>query len=213
MTLQDTVLFPHAVMPLYIFETRYRKMLADILTSHRLFAIFNEQADQAGEGHEEPPEKIGTVGIVRAAHQNPDGTSNLALQGLVRVRLLEIIEETPYRKIRIETCRSLDEEVDDPYGARRKHILSLLDDQPELSRGLPKEYLQFLHSLTQPAPFIDVAIHSLCHCPKVKQRLLETLSLRDRFALFELFLKKEQLRFDLYLKLQGETREDEIDLN
>lgn len=213
MTLQDTVLFPHAVMPLFIFEQRYRSMLKDVLKSHRLFAVFNERPEAAGEGYEEPPEEMGTVGIVRASHENPDGTSNLALQGLIRVRMLEIVQETPYRLIRVDACPDEEGTPDESRLDLRDHILSLISNRPELTRGLPEEYVEFLHSLTQPAPFIDVAIHSLCPDPVVKQRLLETLSLDNRYAVFEQFLMKEDLKFDLFRKLQGDTREDEIELN
>jgi Lon protease-like protein len=214
MTLQDTVLFPHAVMPLFIFEQRYREMLDDILKSHRLFAIFNEDPESDDEGHEEPPAKMGTVGVVRAAHKNPDGTSNLALQGIIRVRLVEIVQESPYRVVRIEPCPSQDEADDDiSREGIRSEILDHIKRQPELTRGLPEEYIQFLQALTQPAPFIDVAIHSLCQDAVIKQRLLETLSLNERYAIFEQYLMKEEMRLELFDRLQGSTRDDEIELN
>ena len=212
MTLRETVLFPHAVMPLFIFEQRYRDMLADVLKSHRLFAIFNEDLQSETAGQEEPPAPMGTVGVVRAAHQNPDGTTNLALQGIIRVRLLEIVQEAPYRMMRIETCPG-EEEEDITLEGNRSSILSHLDKQPELARGLPDEYIQFLHSLKEAGPFIDVAIHSICHDSATKQRLLETLPLANRYKIFEQFLISEESRLDLYDKLQGTTRDDEIELN
>lgn len=214
MTLRETVLFPHAVMPLFIFEERYREMLADVLKSDRLFAVFNERRPEEAEGHEEPIEEMGTVGVIRAAHQNPDGTANLALQGIVRVRLIEVVQETPYRLIRVETCPSGEEEAGGtPDPELREHILSMINQEPALTSGLPQEYVEFLHALDEPAPFIDVAIHSICQDARIKQRLLETLSLHDRYAIFEQFLMKEQRRLELFQKLQGDTREDEIDLN
>ena len=214
MTLQDTVLFPHAIMPLYIFEQRYRTMLRDVLGTHRLFAIFNESGAEAEADFEEPPVTMGTVGVIRAAHENPDGTSNLALQGVVRVRLLEIVQEAPYRTIRVEACTGtgMAQGETDNQGLRKK-ILKLLSDEPELTCGLPEEYVQFLYSLEQPDSFIDVAIHSLCQNPSVKQQLLETLCLSRRYEHFTQFLLREQHMLHLYQKLQGQTRDDEIQLN
>jgi len=213
MTLQETVLFPHAVMPLFIFENRYREMLDDVLKSHRLFAVFNEKRRETAEGHEEPIETMGTVGVVRAAHQNPDGTTNLALQGIVRVRVIEIVQETPYRLVRVETCPNEEGGGEEEPEELRNHILSLINRQPELTSGLPEEYVEFLRSLDEPAPFIDVAIHSICQDAAIKQRLLETLSIQDRYTIFEQFLMKEQNKLDLFQQLQGDTRDDEIDLN
>lgn len=211
MTLKETVMFPHAVMPLYIFEERYRTMLDDVLNSHRMFAVFQERSDE--DSLEEPPHRMGTVGIVRAAHKNPDGTTNLALQGLVRVRLLEIVEESPYRKVRVEPCPCEPGTEEGALPELRDRILDILDQEPSLCEGLPEEYVDFLKSLEESSAFLDVAIHSLCSSAAVKQRLLETLSLQSRYEAFEQFLLKEQERIHLHQQLQGRTRDDEIDLN
>ncbi|MEX0332563.1 MAG: LON peptidase substrate-binding domain-containing protein [Puniceicoccaceae bacterium] len=211
MTLRDTVLFPHAVMPLFIFEQRYRLMLQEILGSHRLFAIFNEKADPTDEDFEEPLEIMGTVGVVRAAHKNPDGTSNLALQGIARVRLVDIVQENPYRLIRVAPCKDADD--DSLIDSQRLEILQMLEERSHLTQGLPEEYVTFIKSLDTPGPFIDVAVHSICQNARTKQLLLETLSLRKRFDLFLDFLGKECNRHDLFRLLQGSTRDEEIDHN
>ncbi len=211
MTLRETVLFPHAVMPLYIFEERYRTMLKDVLQKHRLFAIFKEaETAVAGDG-EEVPERIGTVGVVRAAHANPDGTSNLALQGLARVKLLEVVQEVPYRLIRVAVCH--ESGTVQKQAPLRASILGLLDKRPALTHGLPEEYLDFLRSLEQADTFIDVAIHSICADTAMKQELLETLSLQKRYRRFEHYLLREQAQLELFERLQGKTRDDEIELN
>ena len=212
MTLQNTVFFPHAVMPLFIFEQRYRLMLKEVLSSHRLFAIFNEKPEESIEGHEEPPEIMGTLGVVRAAHENPDGTSNLALQGISRVRLVEIVQETPYRMIRVSPCQDALDDQESLPGLREK-ILHVLHDRPYLTSDLPEEYMEFIGTLEKPGPFIDVAIHSFCQDSRIKQGLLETLSLSRRFRLFMDFLDKECRRHDLFRLLQGATRDEEIEHN
>ena len=204
MTLQETVLFPHAVMPLFIFEQRYRQMLKDVLQSHRLFAIFNTSDLEDNEDHEEPPSIMGTVGVVRAAHQNPDGTSNLALQGITRVRLVEIVQESPYRLIRVAPCRD-SQDQDSQIPDIRMQILNLIDANPHLTQGLPKEYLHFIHSLDGAGPFIDVASHSLCHDSRFKQQLLETLSLGKRFDLLFAFLSSQCRKYEL-LGIAGEYK-------
>jgi Lon protease-like protein len=212
MTLQGMVFFPHAVMPLFIFEPRYQEMLGDVLQKDRLFAVFNESDPEPETGEEEPPARMGTVGVIRASHKNPDGTANLALQGLVRVRLVEIVRESPYRLIRVETCPSEDDLADEG-DACRSRILSLIDRQPALTEELPEEYLAFIQSIAEPEAFIDVSIHTLCRDCQVKQKLLETTSLARRYDDFEAYLRREEDKRDLYQQLQGDTRDEEIDLN
>ena len=107
MTLSGTVLFPQAIMPLYIFEPRYRQMLSDVLKNHRLFAVVGLDISQTTKTDQfEPPLDTGTVGIIRVCHKNKDGTSNLVLQGLFRVQVNRIVQESPYRIIDISPLES-----------------------------------------------------------------------------------------------------------
>ena len=95
MTLSQTVLFPQAMMPLFIFEPRYREMLSHVLMQDRIFAV--AALDEAKDDAEvfETPCSIASVGVVRACKQNPDGTSNLILQGLARIEFERIVCEEP----------------------------------------------------------------------------------------------------------------------
>src|SRR5436190_15911286 len=97
MTLPNATLFPQALLPLYIFEPRYRRMLADSLKSHRMFTV----AMQKPDNKREIPASIAGLGLIRAAVEHPDGTSHLILQGLARVELEETVRYRPYRVQRI----------------------------------------------------------------------------------------------------------------
>src|SRR5437870_582166 len=91
MSLPDAILFPQALLPLYIFEPRYRAMLKDALATHRMFSVALMR-EQPRPGMTEPePCDVACVGVVRAAVEMPDGTSNVLLQGLHRVRFTEFI--------------------------------------------------------------------------------------------------------------------------
>ena len=76
MTLPGMAFFPQALLPLHIFEARYRRMLRDALDSHRLFAVAGLDLGKTGSGFE-PPYRVATVGMVRACQERQDGTSNL----------------------------------------------------------------------------------------------------------------------------------------
>ena len=66
MTLRGVVLFPSAMMPLRIFEPRYREMLNDVLSQDRMFAIVREREDVSAEEVElELPYSVATAGLVR----------------------------------------------------------------------------------------------------------------------------------------------------
>ena len=85
MTLRGVVLFPKAMMPLRIFEERYREMLDDVLNTSRIFGIVCEREDVAeDEVHLEHPFGVATAGLIRVSKKHDDGTSFVLLQGIKR---------------------------------------------------------------------------------------------------------------------------------
>jgi len=97
MTLPDAILFPQAMLPLYIFEPRYRRMLSDALGSHRMFSVAMQKPGRVRE----TPCRVAGLGLIRASVARNDGTSNLVLQGITRVELAETVRSRPYRVHRI----------------------------------------------------------------------------------------------------------------
>ena len=101
MTLPNATLFPQALLPLYIFEPRYRQMLTDALQTHRMFSV----AMQRPGSTRETPSPVAGLGLIRVSVGHRDGTSHLILQGLARVELEETVRYKPYRVQRIRALR------------------------------------------------------------------------------------------------------------
>src|SRR3974390_2777352 len=102
MTLPNATLFPQALLPLYIFEPRYRQMLADALNSNRMFSV----AMQRPGNTRETPLPVAGLGLIRVSVGHRDGTSHLILQGLARVELQDAVRYKPYRVQRIKPLRT-----------------------------------------------------------------------------------------------------------
>jgi len=220
MTLPNTAFFPQALMPLHIFEPRYREMLRDVLSSNRLFAVAGLNLEGMNlAGPIEPPHRVATVGIVRACQKNDNGTSNLLLQGLCRVEITRIISDDPYRRIQVRALTSQAGATDVENQTLRRELSRLLNlkqklvakGQAEASGG--GEMTAFLKTVEDPEAFVDIAAFSLCEDPGLKQRLLETLDVRRRLELFGERLKREIELLKLRRKLQGPLSEDQISHN
>src|ERR1041384_7355759 len=93
MTLPSATLFPQALLPLYIFEPRYRQMLADSLKSNRMFSVAMQKPGRTRE----TPYPVAGLGLIRVSVDHADGTSHLVLQGLIRIELKETVQYKPYR--------------------------------------------------------------------------------------------------------------------
>src|SRR5438093_9409215 len=108
MPLPGAVLFPHALLPLYIFEPRYREMLAHALGHERMFCVALLRPESAQWKSEDDFFDVGTIGLIRACVGRGDGTSNLILQGLQRVCFADFKQETPFPIARIDVVESRD---------------------------------------------------------------------------------------------------------
>lgn len=212
MTLPGVAFFPQALMPLHIFEPRYRQMLRDVLATNRLFAVAGIDPHQAIDATQfEPPHRIASVGIVRACQKNDNGTSNLLLQGLCRVEIADIVEDEPYRRIRIRALASQPGASNDDNALLRRDLARLINLKLRLAAGGGSgEMAAFLKTVDDPEAFVDIAAFSLCEDPKLKQKLLETLDVHRRLQLLSASIRTEIATIKLRRKLQGPLTDEHI---
>ncbi len=107
--LAECNVFPHALLPLNIFEPRYRAMLDHALAHDRFFAVGTLKRAEEDEWSEadENIDDFSCAGLIRACVGQPDGTSRLILQGVRRIRFVDWVQREPFRIARIERVPSL----------------------------------------------------------------------------------------------------------
>jgi Lon protease-like protein len=101
--LPNVVLFPHVMLPLHIFEPRYRQMTADALATDRLIAMVLLKSSE-GEYEERPAlHSIACLGKIVADQRLEDGRFHIVLRGLSRARILnELSHNKLYRGALVE---------------------------------------------------------------------------------------------------------------
>jgi ATP-dependent Lon protease len=194
MTLPNATLFPQALLPLYIFEPRYRQMLADALQSHRMFAV----AMQKPGNQRETPCRIAGLGLIRVSVGHRDGTSHLVLQGLTRVELEGSVRYKPYRIDRIRPLPTL------PCDGTKANALLIrvrelvaeriklglpfpfpMAAQPSGGKPAPsalsdREIARYLDSITDPEQAADLVSCAVLPGAAERQAILEALGVEDR---------------------------------
>jgi len=211
MTLPNTVFFPQALLPLHIFEPRYREMLRDVLASNRLFAVAHLDTTKPDSASlVEPPHRIASVGIVRACQKGENDTSNLLLQGICRVEVKEIVREEPYRVIAVQPITTTAGTNHAQLEVLRLEVMRLLNLRRRLGTPAPKGMTRFLESIDDVDTFADIAVFNLCDDTATKQVLLETFETRRRLQLFAASLKAEIEAQRLRRKLQGHLSDENI---
>jgi ATP-dependent Lon protease len=207
MTLPNATLFPQALLPLYIFEPKYRQMLLDSLNSSRMFSVAMQKPGRTRE----TPSPIAGLGLIRVSVGHNDGTSHLILQGIARVELEETVRYKPYRVQRIRPLESqpANELVVDALLAKVRELLEervrlgmpfpfpvmSKEKSPEGSAGFsPKDVLEYLDKLSDPEQVADLVSCAVLSGPVERQTILETVNLEARLKHLVHFLMAEITR-------------------
>jgi Lon protease-like protein len=182
--LPQVQLFPHALLPLHVFEPRYRELIKDALAGSQLIALPLLEPGYEARYDERPPVRpICGVGKIVAHEALPDGRSNVLLQGLTRVRILdELAPSRPYRLVRLQP---LDDRLLAAFDApSAQQTLLLLADQLALRLPSGGETLRTLaRSQPDAGPLTDVLAAALVTDATDRQNLLETTDVATRVDL------------------------------
>jgi uncharacterized protein len=179
--LPDVVFFPGTVLPLHVFETRYRAMVKDAVAGDRTLAVAllrpGWEQHYAGNPACFP---VATAGTIEDLETTADGRHYFKLVGSVRVKLGEVLRDAPYRFVRAVEIPERPVDEDDPSIRSRK--LDLLATQLCLVRELSGSDAPSL-VLDERIPFaaaVNGACASLPAEAAIRQALLELDDLTER---------------------------------
>ena len=169
--LTDSVLFPHTMLPLHVFEPRYRRMVSEALDSLGFIAMALFDGEVSGKEyfHGRPLRPYVGVGHIRHYETLADGRYLILLQGICRARMREEVEHGPYRLCRLEP---IDVEVHDEskLGTVRELIELLAGNQVKrtLRDGLARDNEEQVPT----SALIDSTISELCTDTELRYRML-----------------------------------------
>ena len=213
MSLPNAILFPRVFLPLYIFEARYKKMLADCLRGERMFAVALLREGWEQKRRNPPAYPIASVGVIRTCVGRPDGTANLILEGVARVQICEYVQSQPYRMARIEELPSGDT-IELP---EREPLLTAVSKlaraRAKMGAELPKSVLNSLLAVENPDHLSDLVSFTLLENFHQKQLMLETLDVNARLLKLVELLQKQIEQFQLWKLLQGKLSNDDVGHN
>jgi len=178
--LPNAQLFPQALLPLHVFEPRYRELVRDLMapttstSGDRLLGVALLEPGHEADYQARPPVRaVLGVGRIIAHEPLPDGRSNILLRGEYRAR---IVGELPARHAyRLAQVERIDDVVPRAGGAEARDTLLGLADQLSLRLPSGGDTLRTLaRSVTGPGALADVLAAALITDSETRQRLLET---------------------------------------
>ncbi|MGA9770919.1 MAG: LON peptidase substrate-binding domain-containing protein [Blastocatellia bacterium] len=197
-----TVLFPGAILPLHIFEERYKAMMRYAIENGGLFGL--SYRNDALIGRETPPEvgSIGCIAKINAVVPLEEGRMNVISTGMVRYKVAAILQASPYLIARVEALADdlepgadLNQTFDDMVDVCKQFLeaaQTLNEVNAPISQNLPDDPEDFSLLVSSALPIDNDA----------KQALLEMTSTRLRLTRLRSYVTRALADFNERIKIQ-----------
>ncbi|MEN3939991.1 LON peptidase substrate-binding domain-containing protein [Prosthecobacter sp. SYSU 5D2] len=189
MVLGDCYLFPGCLLPLFIFEERYRLMLAEALRTDRMFCI-GTRVRNADDRYEILP--VSTAGLIRACKKQDDGTSHVMLQGIRRIRFNDYKQEKPFVMANIEPMPTVIETETGYINELKDRALDLLPDANSCAGEAMRNLRTALLKIECPDLVCDILAYHFIRRAPAQQSLLVEPVLEKRYDILIAELEKLQ---------------------
>ena len=202
--LSDIVIFPGAVVPLLVETGPSLKLVDDLVAGDRLFGAILQLRPEVAEPSSEDLHKVGCVSRLNKMVKFPDGTVRILVEGLWRIRLDKFLPADPYLRANFELLR---DETEDSVElqAMLRNAHKQFDEIARISTGLSDQVKIAALNTEHPGHFADLIAANLGLPLDEKQKLLETISVRERLQKLLPLLNREQEVLNLSSKIQNDV--------
>ena len=206
---RDTVLFPGAVMPLPVGRESSLALLDSLGSGSEKYLGVVAQLDPRVETPTGADlHSVGTLAKVHKMVRMPNGNVVAFLEGLDRIRVLEILGLKPFLRSRAEVAPDVEDDSDAELTAIARNVKDLFREvvsrSPQLSDDLQTEVMN-IDTPGRLSDFVAATLPSLN--TMVRQELLETFDVRRRLEMLSSELSKEKEVLELRSKIHDQVQE------
>ncbi len=182
----NAVLFPGGVLPIHVFEERYKLMVGRCLEEKLPFGVVLIRSGREVGGPAEPF-PVGTTARIGQVQRLEGGRLNLLALGEQRFRIQDVLQTSPYLVAQVELLQ--DEDVEGTEGLADE-VGAMFQRFVRLTLGLTGQWARTVGLPSSPSALADAVAQRLPMDLRHKQALLETLSVRARLEQERTFLSR-----------------------
>ncbi|MDY0384035.1 endopeptidase La [Trichlorobacter sp.] len=205
---RDVVVYPFMIIPLFVGRESSIKAVDQALAGDRMIML----ATQHEISEEDPsPDKIyqvGTVAMIMRMLKLPDGRVKILVQGLVKARISEFVEEKPHYTVRIERMSDLPAPENLETEALIRTVREQLTKVAELGKQISPEVMVILENIADPGSMADLIASNIGLKLIEAQTLLEIEDPIKRLTKVNELLAKEHEMLSVQAKIQNAAREE-----
>lgn len=207
MLINDILIFPNTIAPLVITAEPIIQLVNDALSGAKIIAAFARVGEPPSETPEAQFYGIGTAVQILKMFRVPDGSLRLLVQGLIRVEREEIVETTPYLRVRVNPLipdlrRTMKIE------ALMRRVISDFTKLADVSPAIPEEVKIAVYNISDPGALADIVASNLNILLAQKQEILEAVKLEERLTLVGGLVARELQLLQLGSEIQGRVESE-----
>lgn len=188
--LRDVVVFPSMATAILVGRQPSVNAVERSIESNKLLLVVTQKNAATEEPDFDDLYQVGTVVRIGLFLRLPDGTIKVMLEGLHRAKVIEYIEMDNYLAARIQPLESVDKRTREIEALTRR-VETMFTDYVKMNQRIPNEVLISIQSVDDRDLLADTVAAHLSIRNDIKQRLLETQDLEERFMLLNRILAEE----------------------
>jgi ATP-dependent Lon protease len=208
--LRDTILFPHAILPLAVARESSVALVHDAVRERKVIGVVTQRDPAVDDPVESDLHRMGTLTHIHKMFKFPDGSLRLVVQGIQRFRLDQVTQFRPFLKAQVERLREetpAEQEVE--IRALAQNALGFFQRVVELSPTLSDELSTLAANIQEPARLADFIAGSLTSLKtSQKQEFLEMLDIRTRLEAVNKVLVKDLEVLEVGSKIQSQVKSE-----
>ncbi|MFA6239036.1 MAG: LON peptidase substrate-binding domain-containing protein [Bacteriovorax sp.] len=175
----NNIFYPQTIIPLSVSDSNSKAMLMDCYEHSTHIALYHPHSRSKG---------IGTLGKILLVDHNPDGSLSVVVQGLVRIKLLNMEVQEPHPLYQIEDYFDIDEKGQTLLDSPIERLHSVLEHWLNRHVNSARERERFMKDMSSPAKLINNLCMFMIKDIELKQIFLESTSLLDRVRMMNALL-------------------------
>jgi len=188
--LRDVVVFPSMATAILVGRQPSVNAVEKAIETDKILLVVTQKNPSINEPEPEDLYSVGTIVKIGFFFRMPDGTIKLMLEGLARARVMEYMEVDNYMAARIEELETIARENKEEEALARR-VETLFEEYVNMNPRIPRDVLLAVQSVEDRSSLADtVAAHVIVR-NDVKQQVLETVELEERFMLLVRILNQE----------------------
>jgi ATP-dependent Lon protease len=205
LALRDLVIFPNMVIPLFVGRQKSIKALEAAMEKDKMIFLVAQKDARTDDPEKKDIYEVGTVSEILQILKLPDGAIRVLVEGLIRAKIKNYIQEEPYFEVSLEELKEIDEN-DKEMEALKRVVLDEFQKHVKLNKKIPPETIMSISEIENAGRLADIIAAHIFLKNDEKQELLEIQNLKKRLEKISIALKRENEILEIEKKIQWQVK-------